>query len=138
MTHRGIAALLLIALLPATLAAQDAVPGEGVAPEPYQPEEFPGWARELRRGQIIALGVFPISLLLTQLTYDVVRFGVRSAQAGEFDRESAPWFFAPPGVQRFSQEEKETILITSAIVSVVFALADYALGRRERRRAESP
>ncbi len=109
-----------------------------ITPEPYAPEEFPGWARDLRRGQIIALGVFPVSLILTQLTYDLARFGVKSAQAGEFDREAAPWFFAPPGVQRFSQEEKETILITSAVVSVAFALVDYALGRRERRRSQEP
>ena len=138
MTRRIVAAALLVLLLPATLASQEVDPGEGVSPEPYQPEEFPGWARDLRRGQIIALGVFPVYLLLTQLTYDLVRFSVRSARAGEFERESAPWFFAPPGVQRFSQEENVIILSISAIVSVVFAVADYALGRREGRRSESP
>ncbi|MFP4431291.1 MAG: hypothetical protein ACLFPV_08585 [Spirochaetaceae bacterium] len=129
---RAVGLLVLLAFVAGPLWGQD------VTPEPYSPEEFPGWARDLRRGEIIALGVFPVSLILTQLTYDLVRFGVKSAQAGEFEREAAPWFFAPPGVQRFSQEEKETILITSAVVSVVFALADYALGRRERRNSEEP
>jgi hypothetical protein len=131
---RVVALLILAAFLGASAWGQS----DPVTPEPYSPEEFPGWARDLRRGQIIALGVFPVSLILTQLTYDLARFGVKSAQAGEFDREAAPWFFAPPGVQRFSQDEKEAILITSAVVSVVFALVDYALGRREGRRSQEP
>ncbi len=129
--QRAAALILVICLIPAGLPAQ--TEGDTVTPEPYQPEEFPGWAHDLRRWEIIAFGVVPVSLILTHLTYDVVRFGVKSAQAGEFDREFAPWFFAPPGVERFSPGEKETILLTSVAVSVVFAVVDYALGRRQRK-----
>ena len=36
--------------------------------EPYKPEEFPSWARSLRRGEIIAFGLLPFAFLFTSLT----------------------------------------------------------------------
>ena len=124
---RRLVALVLIVALCAPLLAETAIP------EPYSPDEFPRWALNLRRGEIIAFGVFPISLLATTLLYDVGRFGFRSIQAGRFDADYAPWFFAPPGTPGLTDGERLGILIGAAGLSVTIAVVDHLLGRRERR-----
>ena len=126
-TVRRLVAVLLVFAVGGVLAA------DTVVPQPYSPDEFPRWALELRRGEIIAFGVFPISLLATTLLYDVGRFGFRSIQAGRVDADYAPWFFASPGAPGLSDSERIGILIGAAGLSVTIAVVDHLLGRRERR-----
>ncbi len=102
-------------------------------PAAYSPDEFPGWALDLRRGEIIAIGVFPIALLASSVFYDVIRFGYQSARAGQFDADYAPWFFSPPGAPGLTDRERVGILVGAAAISVTVALVDNLLGRRERR-----
>jgi hypothetical protein len=124
---RRYTALLMILLLCSFLYADTAVP------TPYHPDEFPRWALDLRRGEIIAFGVFPLSLLASSLLYDLGRFGVRSVQAGRLDADYAPWFFAPPGAPELTDGERIGILVGAVGISVTIALVDHLLGRRERR-----
>ncbi|TVR01828.1 MAG: hypothetical protein EA403_09915 [Spirochaetaceae bacterium] len=124
---RRLLAVLLLVALGGVLFADTAVP------QPYSPDEFPRWALNLRRGEIIAFGVFPISLLATTLLYDVGRFGFRSLQAGRFDADYAPWFFASPGAPGLTDGERVGILIGAAGLSITVAVVDYLLGRRESR-----
>lgn len=109
------------------------VPADNRTPAPYTPEEFPGWALDLRRGEIIAIGSFPISLLASRLLYDVVRFGYQSARSGRFNQDYAPWFFAPPDAPALTDGERVGILFGAVGISLTIALVDFWLGRREAR-----
>jgi hypothetical protein len=115
----------------------------GASPEPYSPDEFPGWARDLRRGEIIALGSFPVVLLLANVGYDAVRFGRESLRAGEWNYTYAPWFFGPPDKPPLTEDERIGVILTAAGMSVGVALVDFIIGRiradgpaRDRTRAD--
>lgn len=115
---------LILAVAAGSLLAQDEA-----APAPYEPEEFPQWARDLRRGEIIALGVFPIAYLATTIAYDLFRFGRESAVSGRIAVEYAPLFFAPPDAPGYSKEERRGVLVASLSLSTLVAVADFVLGR---------
>ncbi|MCG8477707.1 MAG: hypothetical protein MI724_01325 [Spirochaetales bacterium] len=134
--RRAIASVLLVAfaaLLPAQSSEDDeSIPGID-DPVPYSPEEFPQWSRDLRRGEIIALGVFPIAMIVSGLGYQAGRFAYRSIEAGEADADSAPWFFSPEGGPVYNNQERVGLVVSGVVISVGVAVADYLLGRRERR-----
>lgn len=146
---RGTALLLLLCLLTAMLPAQDNGTGqtgttededteeEGTEPVPYEAEEFPRWARELRRGEVIALGSFPVVLILSNISYDLVRFGVESWKAGEWNYTYAPWFFGPPNKPPLTEDERIGVIVTAAGISVGVALIDFIVGRAQGRERRS-
>lgn len=123
--RRAATAALALLICVAPLPAQDAETG----PEPYAPDEFPQWTRDLRRGEIIALGSFPVVLLLTNVGYDVVRFGRESLEAGEWNYTYAPWFFGPPDKPPLTEDERIGVLLTAAGLSIGVAVVDYIIGR---------
>lgn len=127
-SHR-LTALVVLILFGSSLS----LGAEAVVATPYSPDEFPRWALDLRRAEIVAIGVFPIALLASSLLYGVIRFGYQSARAGELDRDYAPWFFAPPGAPGLTDGERVGILAGAGAISITVALADHILGRRERR-----
>jgi hypothetical protein len=96
-------------------------------PEPYEPEEFSPWLRDLRRAEIIAVGSFPITFVFANLGYSLVRYAVKGG-----DPE-----YAPVGSNRIplSRQESLGVLAGAAALSVTVAVIDYAIGRRNRRRA---
>lgn len=105
----------------------------GDEPLPYDPEEFPAWSRDLRRGEIVALGSFPITMILSGFTYQLGRFAYQSALAGQATTEYAPWFFSTSTEPRYTNDERIGLIISAATLSVGVAVLDYLLGRRERR-----
>ncbi len=119
---------------PAPDQKQPDKPGPAAAPaepqpQPYSPEEFPQWLSDLRRGEIVAIGAFPIVYLFTQLGYNVYRY---SAHGG--DPEYAP--LGNPNQVPYTKGETIGVLLGAASLSVVVATADYLIGRvRAGRRA---
>lgn len=100
-------------------------------PAPYEPEEFPQWARDLRRGEIIALGAFPVAMIISGLGYQLGRFAYQSAAAGEVRQEYIPGFFSPESGPRYNSSERVGLIVSGAIISAGVAVADFVLGRRE-------
>lgn len=117
---RTIAVLLCLAFVHGAVAAQEA----------YDRHEFPEWAHDLRRAEIIALGVYPIAYLFTTLGYDLFRFTRESLRAGAVAIEYAPLFFAPPDAPGYTKQERRGVFIASVSLSALVAAADYILGRR--------
>ncbi len=95
-------------------------------PVPYEPEEFPSWARSLRRGEIIAVGLFPFMFLFSSLAYDTFRF---AASGG--DPDYAPGPFQSPGASPLSQHEKIGVLTVSISLSALLAFVDYLIEKRK-------
>ncbi|MEE8441247.1 MAG: hypothetical protein V3S41_05950 [Spirochaetia bacterium] len=110
---------------PAEETMGDASPGE------IPPGDPPKWARNLRRAEIVAIGSFPLTLLAARLTYSLLRFAVRSIQAGGIDVIYAPWFLAPPGSPELEFAEKLGIVAGATGLSSLIALIDYRRGRNE-------
>ena len=109
-------------------AAQQTVP----EPEPYEPTEFGPALRALRRGEIIAIGAYPLALLATRFVYDYGRWGFEGFVAAD-----AP-FLRPLGLDPFPEEgDRIAIAVSAAAVSVTLAVVDYFLGRRQRLLQEA-
>ncbi|MFW5693880.1 MAG: hypothetical protein ACOCYB_01835 [Alkalispirochaeta sp.] len=102
-------------------------------PAPYEPDEFPQWARDLRRGEIIAFGAFPVAMIISGIGYQLGRFAYYSIDAGRVEPEYAPGFFSPQSGPRYDSSERIGLIVSGAIISAGVAVADYLLGRREDR-----
>jgi hypothetical protein len=134
---RFVALLLSFLLLLSPIWSQESgneEESDGVEPIPYSPDEFPGWAHDLRRGEIIALGSFPVALILTNLGYRLGKFTVESVKRGEFAQEYAPAFTTPEQRAGLNDQQQLGLILTAGAISIGVALADYLLGRREERR----
>ncbi len=95
-------------------------------PVPYEREEFPEWAHDLRRAEIIFIGSFPITFLFSSLGYDVIRFA-----ANGFSREYAPALLNNPTTVPLSSGERLGVVLTSLGISAVIALVDFIIGTGE-------
>jgi hypothetical protein len=126
--NRAVALALIVLLLFRTVGAA-AQTTDDKTPEPYTEEEFPQWARDLRRAEIIAIGSFPFTLFFTNFAYDTYRF-----VANGFDPAYRPWPFRGPGSAGFTKGERIGVIVASLSLSAVIAVVDYFLGRAEAER----
>lgn len=99
-------------------------------PEPYAAEEFPAWARSLRRWEIISIGVFPIALFYTRFAIDTSRF----VQNG-FQARFAPWPFKNEYSYAPSADEQRVAVAVAAGLALSVGILDMIL--LQRREAES-
>ena len=131
MTRRRIIALLLTIAISASTVLGQSTGTASAEPEPYTEEEFSRFALNLRRAEIVATGTFPLTLLASRLIYGLVRFTIRSIQAGGLEMAYAPAFLATPGAVPLSRGEKFIILGGAGLLSTTIALIDLRLGREE-------
>ena len=97
----------------------------------FDMSEFPQWAKNLRRGEIIAFGAYPLSYFFTNFGYDAFRWSTNS-----WDNRYAPWPFNSAGTVEKSQGEQIAVIGIAAGLSVVIALVDYGIVRARRNRLE--
>ena len=95
-------------------------------PEPYDPEEFPQWLRDLRRGEIIAVGSFPITFVFANLTYGLIRFGVNG-----WDNSYSP--VGNTNQVPYDQIETVGVITAAAGLAITVAVIDYFRGRSRGR-----
>ena len=129
----GKACTALALVLAATLLAPPQGLTQERTPEEYRPEEFPPILRDLRRGEIILLGTFPVSLFVTLQAFDLYRFG-----SNEWSREYAPWPFRSPSSPPYTSRDRLIIFGSALSLSALVAVTDYVVGRIRERRAEDP
>jgi len=123
-------ALSLIAflLLQLPLVSLHAESADADAPEPYDRDEFPQWLHDLRRAEIVYIGSFPLSMLLTSLGYEAFRALKNALVSAPIEERSE--------FGSFTVEERRKLLISGLSVSGVVTLIDLVLELRERRIAE--
>jgi len=117
-----------LALAPAPAAAE-----EEHVPVPYAPEEFPAWARDLRRAEIVFFGSLPFSFFFTFEAYDTGKF-----VASGFDPLQAPWPMRSGAeiAASYSTEEKAWLIASALTVSAAVAVVDYLLVHRRPTRED--
>jgi hypothetical protein len=101
-----------------------------VTAEPQKPV-FPQWARDLRRAEIVAFGVFPFAMFFSIMGMDLYR-----SAAHNWDSRYYPWPLKPPGAVAMDTDQRLLTLGIASAGSLVFALADHIIVRVKRARAE--
>ena len=97
----------------------------------FDMSEFPLWARDLRRGEIIAFGSFPFAYFFANFGYDTFRWSNNG-----WDNRYAPWPFNTAGTVEKTQEDKIAMIGIAAGIAVFIALVDHGIMRSRRNRLE--
>jgi hypothetical protein len=122
--------ILLIFILPVMLPAQTGLTDDNpMASSSFDMSGFPQWARDLRRGEIIAFGAFPFMYFFSNFGFDIYRM-----VSHDWDRLYAPWPLKPAGAIDQTQEEKIRVLGIAAGGAIVLAFVDYGIQRHKRNR----
>jgi hypothetical protein len=104
-------------------------------PEPYTKDEFPEWANDLRRAEIVSIGSFPLSYLVTTLVFDIGRYVDKLSTDPENANYYAPLFFGNANKKIYTEEEKTGLILGSIGVSVAIAIVDFIIGQVEKSEA---
>jgi hypothetical protein len=124
---------LTLLVLTVPLGAQQADTAAQQAEE-YGEEEFSPFLRGLRRGEIIMLGSFPITLFLTLEVYDIYRY-IDNIGSSELYRYT-PWPVRSPDPAPYNSGEIAGILLTAVTASLLIAVADAVVGRIREKHTE--
>lgn len=128
MSGSRVAAALALMLCAASLAgAQSAT---SAVPEPYAAAEFPQWALDLRRGEIVAFGALPFTLFFSTFAMDAYR-----SSRNDWDRRYAPWPFKSAGAVSMTEDEFKATFAAACVGAVVVALVDLAIVSVKRHGA---
>jgi hypothetical protein len=92
--------------------------------------EFPQWALDLRRFDIILFGSFPFTYWFASTAMDTYRSSLHN-----WDTRYAPWPVKSAGAINMTNDEYALTLACAAAGSVVIALADHIIVRIKRNRA---
>lgn len=113
-----IISLLLILSIFSKLSAQN------TNPEPYGKDEFPSWAKDLRRTEIITFGSLPFATLGVTLGYGIIKYanGTSTSIANPFNKSSS----------QYSLDEQKKILGISCAVSLALGLTDLGVNHITR------
>lgn len=113
-----IISLLLILSIFSKISAQN------TNPEPYGKDEFPSWAKDLRRTEIITFGSLPFATLGVTLGYGILKYanGSSTSIANPFNKSSS----------QYSLDEQKKILGISCAVSLALGLTDLGVNHITR------
>lgn len=121
-----------------------------VVPEPYKASEFPAWALDLRRFEIVTLGAFPFAVFVAGEALDLSRlcfgasigldlsrigsgnpFVVTSVTAG--DVIYAPWPVKSSASYSTTDDEKVLTIVVAATLAIGVGVADYLIVKAQKR-----
>ena len=118
--------LIFMAALSRDLCAQTqaANPSAG-----FDMSAFPQWARDLRRGEIVAFGSFPFTFFFTSFFVDTYRTATHN-----WDTRYAPWPVKSAGAVDMTRNQVMLTIGVAAGSAVLIALADHFIVRYNRNR----
>ncbi|MCL2479038.1 MAG: hypothetical protein FWF22_06025, partial [Treponema sp.] len=89
----------------------------------------PQWAKDLRRGEIVAFGSFPFTFFFSSFFMDTYRY-VSNNQ----DIRYAPWPFKPAGAVDMTYDQQMLTIGIAASGAIVIALVDHLILKYNRDR----
>jgi hypothetical protein len=101
-----------------------------IDPIPKQKSEFPQWALDLRRFDIILFGSFPFTYWFASTAMDTYR-----SSQHNWDTRYAPWPVKSAGAVNMTNDEYGITLACAAAGSMLMALADHLIVRSKRNKA---
>jgi hypothetical protein len=93
----------------------------------FDTSEFPLWARDLRRAEIVAFGSFPFTVFFTTFAVDTWR-----CYSHGWDPLYAPWPAKPPGAINMTQDELTMTIAIAAVISAAIAVTDFSIVQIKR------
>ena len=120
-------ALVVLLVMTGTVGAQDRTP------QPYDPNEFQPWMRQLFRAEAIFVGSFPFTLFFTLEAYDSWRFASNGFTPGY-----APWPFGTGTAVSYSGEETLWIALSAVSLSIVAAGIDFLIEQANGSSSSRP
>ena len=108
----------------------------------FDTTDFPQWAKDMRRWDIIAFGSFPFSIFTVTFFSDLSRWNnANRMDFSEEGRRYAPWPLKSTGGVEMTKEEYERTILIAAGLSIAIAFTDLIIVKikrdKERRRVES-
>lgn len=100
-------------------------------PAPTPPYQFPQWAKDIRRFDIIAFGVFPFAWLFTSIGVDIYR----SAQHSWSDDRYYPWPMTGKNPVAWNNDEYVMALTFAGIAAITIAVIDFTIIHIKRYKA---
>jgi len=127
-----VGSLIVSLALTANLAAQTTAPKTDNSQDAIRadPKEFPQWAKDTRRFDIIAFGAFPFAFFTATFVTDSIRWAENSG-----DMSYAPWPLKPSGSYDPTTDEKMLTIGVAASLSVFIALTDLVIIQIKRHKA---
>jgi hypothetical protein len=98
---------------------------------PARTEGPPQWAKDLRRGEIIAFGSFPFTFFFTKTFMDLYRMATH-----DWDSRYAP-IIKPAGAIPMTESEIKIMLGIAVSSSVVVAVVDHFIVKHKRAKART-
>lgn len=98
----------------------------------FDTSEFPLWARDLRRAEIVAFGSFPFTMFFAGVGMDLYRSATH-----DWDRRYAPWPLKSAGSISMTHQQHFITLGAAIAGSVLISVADYLIVRHKRNKAEA-
>jgi len=117
---------LILILHTLTLSAQEFKGPVTTDPLPYQDVEFPQWAHDMRRFEVIFFGSFPITYILSSFVFDMTALAGNGSNSGSSSASVK------------SQNDLKLLLISSVSISGVIAVADLIIGKVKKNRNRIP
>jgi len=106
----------------------------------FDTADFPQWAKDLRRWDIVTFGVYPFALLITTTVSDLIRWNNFNGM-NMSNRQYAPWPLKSAGAIEMTKGEYEKVLLQAAGVAAAVACTDLVIvlikRNKERKRTES-
>ncbi len=93
-------------------------------PQPYSPDEFQPWMKDLWRAEVIFVGSIPFTLFFSLESYDLARYfgtGMNSTYT--------PWPFNTGSTINLNPQEQAWIIVSAVGLSFTIAVVDFMLGR---------
>ena len=100
-------------------------------PEPYKPEEFPGWMHDLRRAEIITLGAMPFITFNVSLGYSFASYAMHGFDSNYFVNP----FANSSDDNAYTSDEQMAIIITSLCISTGIGITDFIVHAAKRNSA---
>lgn len=97
-------------------------------PKPYDNQEFPQYANDIRRFEIISFGSLPFVMLDSVLIYSTIKWGLNNFHGG----------FPNPFTAKnsFSTQEMTGIILTSIGISLCIAITDLIINQVKRKKTQ--
>ena len=92
--------------------------------EPYQYDEFPEWAHQLRRSEIITVGSYPFTVMAVGFGYSFYRYF-----ANNMDNAYTPNPFVNANNKNYSTEEQKKMIKYAAGMSLGIGLTDFIINQ---------
>ena len=127
--HLSFFIILLVMIITQTKAQTFDTINPAATPGAFDMSASPQWARDLRRGSIVAFGSFPFTFFFTTFFMDTSRLITH-----DFDQRYAPWPFKPAGAIDMTRDQQLMSIGIAAASSIAIALIDHFIVRHNRSR----